>query len=133
MLPKVEIEIGTEAEEVVQPSLTWKLDFEKNQVTTEMDGIEAIKQSVYMILLTERYRYLIYSWNYGIELDDLIGKDYDYVQSELQRRIIEALLQDDRIEGVENFQVEFSGNVATVKFTVISSLGSYQEEMMVNV
>lgn len=39
-----------------------------------MDGMEAVKQAVYKILQTERYKYVIYDWNYGVELEDLLEK-----------------------------------------------------------
>lgn len=61
------------------------------------DGREAMEQVIYKILNTERYRYVVYSWNYGIELMDLFGMPADYVCPVLEKRISEALLQDDRI------------------------------------
>lgn len=68
------------------------------------DGLEAIKQAVYLILNVERYRYVIYSSNYGVEFDDLLGKPVPYVLPELKRRIEEALTQDDRITSVDGFE-----------------------------
>lgn len=65
-----------------------------------------MKQTIYCILNTERFEHLIYSWNYGIELKNLIGESSTYVVPELQRVITEALLQDDRIEEVNNFNFE---------------------------
>ena len=65
-----------------------------------------MEQAIYKILLTERYQYLIYSWNYGIELKDLFGKPISYCCVELERRIKEALLQDTRITNVYNFEFE---------------------------
>lgn len=70
------------------------------------DGLEAIKQAVYLILNVERYRYVIYSSNYGVEFDDLLGKPVPYVLPELKRRIEEALTQDDRITSVDGFEFE---------------------------
>ena len=37
-----------------------------------MDETEAVRQAAIKILNTERYENEIYSWNYGIELKDLI-------------------------------------------------------------
>lgn len=56
-------------------------------------GDEAIKVWVYKALKTERYKYLIYSWNYGSELDTLIGYKYpqDLLRPELERYIKECL------------------------------------------
>ena len=71
------------------------------------DYIEAVKQAVYKALNTERYDYPIYSWNYGVELKDLFGMSRDYAISELPRRITEALITDDRIISVDDFQFSY--------------------------
>ena len=71
---------------------------------------------------TERYEYEIYSWNYGIELQDLYGKDLPYVMSEVKQRIIDALVVDDRIESVGSFDVEKVGNGKLhIKFVVVTA------------
>lgn len=62
-----------------------------------------MKQTIYCILNTERFEHLIYSWNYGIELKHLIGENTTFAIPELERVIQEALLQDDRISEVNNF------------------------------
>ncbi|WP_315002264.1 DUF2634 domain-containing protein [uncultured Selenomonas sp.] len=59
------------------------------------------------ILNTERYEYVIYSWNYGVELADLFGKPIPYVLSEIPRRVREALVQDDRIRDVTDFDIRY--------------------------
>ena len=128
MLPEFE---EIEEEEFIETSNTCKVDFGENIVIGNVDGIEAVKQAVYVILHTERYLYLIHSWDFGIELDDLIGEDMDYVEVEVERRITEALEQDDRIESVENFEFERNGRKLTVTFEVYCVFGSfvYDEEM----
>lgn len=69
MMPKVDESLN---ENIVaqeqKPSLTWEMDLNSNRIKGKIDGIEAIKQAVEKILLTERYAYRIYSWNYGSEL-----------------------------------------------------------------
>jgi hypothetical protein len=58
-----------------------------------VEGNEAIKVWVYKALLVPRYNYSVYSWNYGSELMDLIGKAYtpQLTKSEAKRYIEEAL------------------------------------------
>ena len=114
-----------------QPNLTYKIDFEKRRIVGMVDGLEAIKQAVYLILRTERYEYLIYSDNYGSEFRGLIGMEPAFIQSELKRRITEALTQDDRIEDVTNFQTEINGDSATVRFTVVTTFGDFSTEQEV--
>ena len=89
-------------EEETEPNKTYRIDFKDNSIEGFIDGKDAIKQTIYKILETERYTYPIYSWDYGIELSDLYGEDMRYVCAELEDRIKEALTQDDRIADVES-------------------------------
>lgn len=95
---------------VESPAKTYKMDIEDNKRDLRIKGYtderKAMEQAIYKILLTERYQYLIYSWNYGIELRDLFGKPIPYCCVELERRIREALLQDERITKVYDFEFE---------------------------
>ncbi len=126
MIPKAEdINIGENIEVVEEPSHTWKI--EGNRILGYIDGLEAMKQSIYLILNIERYKYLIYDWNYGIELSDLFGRDKSYVYIELQRRIKEALLTDDRIISVENFEIKSEKkNEIHISFKVDTILGEIE-------
>ena len=82
------------------------------------------------IINTERYEYEIYSWDYGIELQDLFGKPITYCMSEIKDRITEALLADDRIESVDDFSVERVGKRNLfVKFTATMEQDGEQVEV----
>lgn len=59
---------------------------------------------------TQRYRYPIYNWDYGTDIDPLYGMRKDFVIPELQNRIHEALLQDDRITDVNTFKINHIGS-----------------------
>ena len=83
-----------------------------------------MRQAVYKILNTERYKYIIYSWNYGIELEDLFGQPIPYVYAELQRRIEEALLNDDRITNVHDFDFSNNGGDVLAVFQVDTIYGT---------
>lgn len=120
-------------EPIEPPSRTWRLDFERGRVIGMIDGLDAVRQATAKILQTERFRYLIYDADYGVELANLIGRDPIFVRSELRRRIREALIQDDRIEDVTDFETDMAGDAVTVRFTVVSSIGSFQEEVTVRV
>ena len=52
---------------------------------------------------------------------------------ELERLIAEALVQDDRIEGIEGFSLEFSGDEVLCRFTVVSAEGSFAIERRVRI
>ncbi len=115
------VTIVTEAE---QPSKTYRIDYAKNQIVGWIDGAQAVAQAIYKILLTERFRYLIYSWNYGAELESLIGENYSVYESELKRIVKEAVLQDGRINSIRHFQLSRSGrNAVSVSFTADTIYG----------
>lgn len=117
-----------------QPTHTYKMLLDRSLVRGYTDGIEAMKQAVYKILFTERYRYIIYSGSYGIELLDLFGQPVSYVCPELERRITEALTWDDRIDGVDDFRFDFpKKGVVHVAFTVHTVFGDFKAERGVNI
>ncbi|MCC0671537.1 DUF2634 domain-containing protein [Clostridioides sp. ES-S-0145-01] len=116
-----------------EPSKTFKLHIEKNKVDGICDDVEALKQTIFLILNTERYEHLIYSRNYGVELNDLIGEPISYVIPELERRITEALILDDRIENVDNFEFENQKGKVHCKFTVYSKYGNIKAEKVVSI
>lgn len=104
---------------------------EDDRIVGYVDGLEAIKQSVYFILSTERYPYIIYTWNYGIELNDLIGQPMPYVMSEVERRVTDALTQDDRIISVGDFDFTVDHNKLSVTFNVVTNQGNLPTELEV--
>ena len=118
-----------------QPNKTYKMMIDTDRMQgTITDDVEAVKQAIYKIINTERYKFLIYSWDYGIELEDLFGKPIPYVLPEIPRRIKEALTQDDRIDDVLGFDLSYDrkGNVLA-KFTVVTIYGSVEVKKVVNV
>ncbi|AXB65797.1 DUF2634 domain-containing protein [Clostridioides difficile] len=139
MLPSDNLEYDIEDVSIInfdvrqEPSKTFKLNIEKNKVDGICDDVEALKQAIFLILNTERYEHLIYSRNYGVELNDLIGEPISYVIPELERRITEALIQDDRIENVDNFEFQNVKGKVHCKFTVYSKYGNIKAEKVVSV
>ena len=109
--------------ESMEPSNTFFIDFEKGRISGFIDEKEAVKQAIMLILNTERYKFLIYSWNYGAELEALIGTHPDIVEDEVERLISEALLQDDRITAVYDFEFSRNKDTLLVSFKVDSIYG----------
>jgi len=133
MTPKVNEELANTFVRLSIPSKTYRLDRENNRIIGYCDGVEAVKQAVYKVLLTERYAWMIYSWNYGSELNELFGKQMTTIYPEVKRRIEEALLQDDRIKKVRDFSFEKTRNTLHVTFTVESTVGVFESEVNLNV
>lgn len=97
-------------------------------------GTEALRQTIFFILNTERYKFPIYSWNYGVELVRLYGKPMSLVMVEVERYIREALLQDDRVVSVEDFSFEVTSKKKLhVTFFVNSVFGSIDTSVEVNI
>ncbi len=124
-LPVTSDGLTADVVDVIEPSKTYSLDYYNDyQINGFTDELAAIKQAIFKILNTERYKFIIYSWNYGIELVDLIGQPIPYVYAELQRRIEEALLQDDRITAVYNFSFSNTGGDVAATFDVDTIFGT---------
>jgi len=122
MIPQRTINVELATEETIETSRTYKIT--GNRIQGYTDGLDALKQAIYKVLNTERYEYPIYSFNYGIELENLIGKDPIYVQIELKRRIRECLLRDDRVTEVDNFKFEVNGDEIKCTFDIHSIFGN---------
>ena len=114
------------------PSKTYYINRNTNRISGYIDDKDAIVQAIYLILSTERYESVIYNWYYGTEFDSLIGKDRDFVKSELKRRIAEAILEDDRILDVTDFDISFNKDVANVVFLVETNIGDININWEVN-
>lgn len=121
-------ELTMDFEEEILPSLTYKIDFKRKRIVGYVDGLQAVEQFIYKTLDTERYEYLIYSWNYGAEIAKLFGQPIPYVYSELKRLITEALTQDDRIDSVDAFNFSHIKNKVHVSFTAHTIYGPVDAE-----
>lgn len=115
------------------PTKTYKIDFESGRVGGFVDDTEAMKQTIYKILQTDRFAFLIYSWNYGTELDAAVGKSYQVFASEIKRVIREALLADSRITDVVDFSVvQIDKRTASVTFTAETIFGEIPIERSIS-
>ena len=72
-------------------------------------GAEAVASWAYRALQVARYRYEIYSWNYGNECEALIGTSYsdEMKEAEAKRYVFECLITNKYITDVSNIKVEF--------------------------
>lgn len=126
------LEQGFEIEE--QPSRTYKMHLPQEVINGYGDEIAAIEQAIYKILNTERYEYIIYSRNYGVEFADLFGEPVTYVCPELERRITEALTWDERITSVDGFSFDTEQKrVVKVSFVAHTIFGDIVAERAVNI
>lgn len=130
MLPTNNINenLSPDFEEVLGPTKNYKLLMDKDRIVGYVDEIEAMKQAIYMLLSVERYDHVIYSWNAGAEFKDLFGKPVSYVATEVKKRIKDALLQDDRINAVDSFDVTIRKNNILVRYVAHTIFGEIEGE-----
>ena len=113
-------------------------DFEKDTPIIQngdfkiVEGNEAVKVWAYKALLTPRYNYSIYSWDYGSELMDLIGKAYtsSLTKEEAKRYIKEALLINPYILEVTVTDTSFNNGVLSADIKLLTIYG--ESEVIVN-
>jgi hypothetical protein len=130
-LPEV---IGFDTDIVIasQPSKTWIIDRSTMQVACMDEGLEAVRQAVEIALDVERFRWTIYSANFGSELDELVGQDEALITAEIPRLVEGALSQDDRVVQVEDYVFTRTGpDSMHVSFTVRTVYGDLIEEMQI--
>ena len=132
MIPNIDI-LTTNIDEVKYANRTYYLNIDTDRVYGYTDDVEALKQTIYLILSIERYQHLIYSWDYGVELLDLFGKPMTYCMAEIPRRIKEALTQDNRIDDVVDFEFEHKGKWLHTTFKVISNVATFSVDWEVKI
>ena len=71
--------------------------------------------------------------DYGVELAGLIGKRKSYIEGDVERRITEALLEDDRIQDIKDFTITFDREEAKITFTAVTIFGETEIERSVAV
>lgn len=108
----------------------WAFDFDKNKFIMKngtpmiVTGIEALKIFIIKTIKTARYRYLIHSWEYGCEIEDVLGQtlERDVIESIIKSMITEALIYDARIKSISDFEIVTEESEAKIKFKVLTNL-----------
>ena len=113
---------------ILENTKTYAIDFDKKRIMGKTEGKEALKQAIYKILFTERYAYEIYDWNYGCELNSLLGKSGKQTEALAEKYIEAALLADERIEQITDFETEFEKNKLKISFTAKTIYGDINFE-----
>jgi phage terminase large subunit-like protein len=119
-------------ENVQEDTKTFAINTKTNNISGFVDGLDALIQSVYLMLNIEADQYIIYPYTYGVNTLDLIGKPVYYVEAVLPDRIKETLLSDDRITDVSDFEFTADKSKLHVKFIVTSIYGTFDQETVVS-
>lgn len=120
------IAIDTEIIYQDQPTITYYVDPVSKQIRGFTDELSAMQQAVEIIMSVERYKFSIYTANFGTEFEGLIGDEYGYVTSELRRRIEDAFVPDTRILSTSEWTFDFdsASESLTVSFFVHTVFGN---------
>lgn len=105
----------------------YELDFATGRLTGRIvTGVDALCIWAYLALKAQRYRWVIYSWQYGEEYTNLIGYsfDEDYLYSEVKRYIEECLFINEHITAIEDLTVSQVKEKLYVKFKLVTDVGS---------
>lgn len=129
-------EIPIETEQELPLAKEWAWDFERLDFKTKdgkmylVEGKEAVKIWIWKLFMTTRYREIIFDWDYGSELEDLIGQGYTqgYLNSEAERYVREAIEYNlkDYVTDVRNVNVTFNEGTLTIEFTAITPYGEVE-------
>lgn len=152
MIPQIDNQLEYESEDIEKiklPSKTYKLNknintvidtvggrevIEVDKIAGFVDDIEAIKQAAYHILNVERYSCIIYDDDYGVELEQYIGQNLEYIEATIQDTLTEALTQDERIIAVEVTNIEKTNiDCVHIEFVLICDTGEIEMEVDINV
>ena len=110
------------------------IDFETGELTGAIvTGKEAIAVWIWNCLHTERFRYAIYSWQYGVEYEQYIGQTVsnEFLIADAQTETEEALTVNPYITGISDFDISFSGSTLSISFTAETTLGDLEVNTIV--
>lgn len=117
-----------------QGTKTYKL-CDDGHIRGTVEGAEALKQSIYCILSTQKYIHAIYSHSYGFDRAAVIGLDLPLGYVDIQDKITTALMADNRMGAVGDFVFSCPNKgIVHAQFTVTYTDGVQQNaEVTINV
>ena len=115
--------------QVVKMPKEYGIDFTTGQLTGKIvEGLEAIKVWIWLCMHTERFRHAIYSADYGTSLEQYIGHvlSDEYINTDCESETSDALLINEYIEGIEDFEAVGISDGLNIKFRVVTKFGSIE-------
>lgn len=97
----------------------------KNGSPSIVTGKRAVLVWAWKALHTKRYKYDIYTWNYGNEIESLVGQSFtnELKQSEAIRYVKECLLVNPYIKDVTDVLVTFNESRISISCKIITIYG----------
>ncbi len=126
------IEDEEDLEELEEENATPKeygIDFETGQLTGKIvEGLEAVKMWIWLALKMPRYRHYAYTWDYGTELESLIGQSYteEYLEAEASHMTEDCLLVNENVTGISDFAIKTEGDTPEISFVAETLYGNIE-------
>ena len=120
--------------QVVKMPKEYGMDFATGQLTGKIvEGLEAIKVWIWLCMHTERFRHAIYSADYGTSLEQYIGHmlSEEYINTDCESEITDALLINEYIESIEDFEAVRNSDSLNISFRVVTKFGSLEVDEVV--
>lgn len=141
MLPKIGyLKIEAEQEQQDLPiGKSFLFDFQRGDFILRdgklvaVEGEAALRIWIEKVLRTDKYKYPIYSREYGISLEDLIighNLPLEFIKSEVKREVTEALLAHPHITDISDWQLVKTNSQLIISFKVNHSI---DQEVIFNV
>ena len=127
-------EIEADEEIAEEPPMEWGVNFKTGQMTGgKVTGSKAVAVWAWNALKTARFRFETSTFEYGSELEDLIGIaiSQDEASMLVNSIVRDALLPNQYIIGIDNFDCTIDSDKLSISFTLITDFG--EEELNVTI
>ena len=113
-------------------TFTYKINNDISKIDGDVDYLDAMKQVMYLIINTDRYKYPIFSSSYGIDLRNIVGKETDFIIAELQSQLSDCVLDDSRFLSVDYNSHTEEGDVLSIQFDISTIYGDFVSTTIIN-
>lgn len=130
-----EIESSVESEELpLLKEVAWNFKEDKPVINglgeiQFVEGLEALKIWIYKAIKINRYEHDIYSWDFGCEIDNLLGESLysrAHIELETQRYIKECLSINPYINSISFNDISYEKGVVNANFQIDSRYGEVE-------
>lgn len=111
-------------------------DYENNTPLTNngdfliVEGLEAVESWAFRALQTQRTKFEIFTWDYGLDIESFVGRVLtDKNKIDLTKEITECLLENNHITNVADFKFTTDKNKVYISFKIITAYGELSEEV----
>lgn len=120
------INVPFEYDDLIRPqeTRTYAMDFRHKRIIGHTDDKDAVLQAIWKILSTRRFAHLLYDDQYGFDIMNKInsGLTRQYLDSDIPKMVEEALLVDERVIGISDFQYEIKDKDSIYVEFIVSTI-----------